>query len=1140
MKSTLPLTFIILLLLLSCSTNQKQPPPSYAPEVVEAHGYVVPTDSVMTPKVVPAELTRASQAMKPKVIPIKSNIHQAGKPKVNSAGVPRVCTLGKDGFLVPEMVPSIGKRVVAGPPEIVIAGDAYTKDKNPQNFSSFGKLQGLINNNVYCMEEDKNGNLWIGAVGGGLSKYDGKSFTNFTMRQGLANVIISCVLEDYEGNLWIGTFGGVIKYDGKNFIHFTDKDGLSDNTVWALHQDKQGDIWIGTQDGGVNRFDGKSFSHFNQKSGFNAYPVRDICEDEKGILWFGTFGGGLTTYDRVSFRHFTKKEGLCSENILCLKVDKSGDLWIGTEGGGASKFDGKTFTTFTSKEGLSSDSVVSIMQDRTGALWFGTSEMGICKYEANTFAHFTRSEGLTSDFVTSMLEDKRGNLWFGTAEGGVNKFNGKLFTHYNKNEGLSGYSVQSILEDNSGNLWFGTQQSGAVKYDGRSFTHFTDKEGLDHNFVTCVLKGNKDSLWFGGFFAASVYDGKNFSHLREQGGDIWNMLQDSNGNVWLGTVMGGVIRYDGKTFTRYTDREGLSNNRVWSSFKDKSGRLWFGTEGGLNMYGGNRFTHYTKKQGLKDDYITSLLEDQSGNIWIGYMTGGVTRYDGSTFTHMTEREGLSSNQVTSIFEDKSGNIWLGTSNGISKLMKKNLAFLDEQASKRSGSNQLGVLFKNYTYEDGFVGIQVNLGKSIFETKDGSIWIGTADRLTVFHPGEETLDTIPPSIQLTGVALFSENIPWQSLLTGNSDSTGIYRPKDTNIVLGNGINVHDVYFDSVNKWYSIPQHLSLANDNNNIAFQFVGITTASPRKVKYQYKLEGQDDNWSALTGRSEATYGNLPHGNYTFRVKAMNGDGYWSNEYHYSFTIRPPWWHTWWAYTIFGLTFLGIIYAVFRYRLNKVRRDHEIKQKTAELEMQTLRAQMNPHFIFNSLNSINLFILENNKLQASEYLSKFSRLVRLILNNSSEAFIPLKQELEALQLYLELESLRFEQRFNYIITVDNNIDTSELKVPPLIIQPYAENAIWHGLMPKKEAGTLEISLCQQEEVLLCKIRDDGIGRKKAEENKSKSSSGNKSMGMRVTADRIAILQNQDQGNSYITINDLVLPDGSPGGTEVLLKIPVRL
>ncbi len=216
----------------------------------------------------------------------------------------------------------------------------------------------------------------------------------------------------------------------------------------------------------------------------------------------------------------------------------------------------------------------------------------------------------------------------------------------------------------------------------------------------------------------------------------------------------------------------------------------------------------------------------------------------------------------------------------------------------------------------------------------------------------------------------------------------------------------------------------------------------------------------------------------------------------------------------------------------------EIQQQKGELEMQALRAQMNPHFIFNSLNSINMFILENNRLQASEYLSKFSRLVRLILQNSQEAFIPLDRELEALELYLELESLRFENKFEYKISVNDEVDTTMLKVPPLIIQPYVENAIWHGLMHKKEKGHLEIELYLNEEILFCKITDNGIGRKQAAELKSKSTLTHKSMGMRITADRIAMTQQKNKSGACIKVKDLVLPDGRDGGTEVLLNIPV--
>jgi LytS/YehU family sensor histidine kinase len=225
-------------------------------------------------------------------------------------------------------------------------------------------------------------------------------------------------------------------------------------------------------------------------------------------------------------------------------------------------------------------------------------------------------------------------------------------------------------------------------------------------------------------------------------------------------------------------------------------------------------------------------------------------------------------------------------------------------------------------------------------------------------------------------------------------------------------------------------------------------------------------------------------------------------------------------------------------KLENERSKSELQQKAIELEMQALRAQMNPHFIFNSLNSINRFILQNNKAQASEYLTKFSRLVRLILQNSQSSLIPLESELEALQLYLELEAVRFNQHFEFKIVIEDDVDVSVLKVPPLIIQPYAENAIWHGLMHKEEKGHLQIELYEEKDMLCCKIADDGVGRKRAVELKSKSASTHKSMGMQITANRIAMLQKANASSTEIKITDLTLADGTTGGTEVLLKIPV--
>ena len=216
----------------------------------------------------------------------------------------------------------------------------------------------------------------------------------------------------------------------------------------------------------------------------------------------------------------------------------------------------------------------------------------------------------------------------------------------------------------------------------------------------------------------------------------------------------------------------------------------------------------------------------------------------------------------------------------------------------------------------------------------------------------------------------------------------------------------------------------------------------------------------------------------------------------------------------------------------------ELLHQASELEMQALRAQMNPHFIFNSLNAINRFILQSNKQEASQYLTKFSKLVRSILQNSMASSIDLEREIESLQLYLELEALRFNNKFSFNIAVAPNVDITMVKVPPLLIQPFAENAIWHGLMQKNEAGHLDIKVVQEDSHLILRVTDDGVGRQKAAEIKSKSATRHKSLGLKITEDRIAMLGASAMTESSITINDLVHPDGSAAGTEVNIKIPL--
>ena len=1030
--------FIAALFFFSCTQPKEQEHSTFiAPKVTAATGYIVPNDSIKPPKVVVVDERKLKKvkAGTPKVRPTNTNIHSVGKPKIVLVGTPRVCIPGQDTFLLPKTVPAIDRPFVAGIPEVVIAKEALVKDPNPAGFSSFSKLQGLKHSDISCMLQDKSGNIWFGTYGGGVSKYDGKFFTHFTEVQGLSNNYVQSILEDKSGNLWFGTGGGGVSRlsrDGKSFTHFTEKEGLSHNYVNCILEDKSGNIWFGTE-GGVSRLsqDGKSFTHFTEAQGLSNNDVWSILEDKIGNLWFGTYGGGVSRLIRngTSFTHFTKAQGLSNNVVRCILEDKNGNLWFGTEGGGVSRLsrDGIFFTYFTKAQGLSNNDVRSILEDKIGNLWFGTRGGGVSRLSrgGTSFTHFTEAQGLCNNVVQSILEDKSGNMWFGTYIGGVSRLSrdGASFTHFTAAQGFSNDNVLSILEDKNGNLWFGIDGGGVSRLsrDGRFFMHFTAAQGLSNNEVQSILEDKSGNLWFGtwgGGVARLSRNRKFFTHFTEAQGLSYNkvnsILEDKSRNIWFGTNGGGVSRLsrDGTSFTHFTKAQGLSNNDVLSILEDKSGNIWFGTDGGgvsRLSPDGKSFTHFTKAQGLSNNEVKSILEDKSGNIWFGTGGGGVSRLspDGKSFTHFTEKEGLSNNVVLSILEDKSGNIWFGTRFGLSRLSQRKLAEFNQKV--KSGQLKASdVFFKNYTYEDGFLGIGCN-PNALFEAKDGTIWIGANDRLTAYHPptGKE-IATVAPNIQLTGIALFNENIAWASLSSSVLQSTSAkekaspnnFFVKDTILTLGNGVKVGNFTFESLSPWYNLPEKLSLAYNNNYLTFNFIGITMARPKNVKYQYKLEGIDQNWSALTSRNEAPYGNLPQGNYTFKVKAMNSEGVWSDEFAYNFSIRPPWWKTWWAYCLYALLIGGSIRGYILYRSKALRRENLILEK--KVTLRTVQLEQKSTELEKSLENLKS---TQNQLIQKEKLASLGELTAGIaheiqnplnfVNNFSEMSVELIQEIKS-------------------------------------------------------------------------------------------------------------------------------------------------
>jgi ligand-binding sensor domain-containing protein/serine phosphatase RsbU (regulator of sigma subunit) len=948
---------LVLLVAFACKQKSTQQSNYHQLNTVKAQGYVIPNNIRKNPKTIPAGKPTIVKASKQKAIPTNTNIQPAGIPKISLAGKPLVCTPGQDSFLLPKKTLAIDSPFFAGIPETVIAKDMDSRDQNPKNFSFFGKIQGLKHNVIRCMLQDKSGYLWLGTVGGGVIRYDGKFFTTFTDAEGLANNNVFSILEDKTGNLWFGTSGGASKYDGKFFTTYTNKQGIANNTVNSILEDKSGNLWFGTEEG-ASRYDGKYFTTFTKKEGLASNTVNNILKDKKGNLWFGT-NEGLSRYNGKSFSNFTTKQGLSNNIITAIREDKRGNIWIATENSGVSKYDGNTFTNYTEKEGLISNIVRCIFEDKGGNFWFG-SKGGISKFDGKFFTNYSQKDGLTINAVLSILQDKSENLWFGTRSGGINRFDGKIFTNYTEEEGLTDQRVRSIYKDKYDNLWFGTE-NGVSKYDGKYFNNLTDKNSIGKSVLGSILEDKSGNIWFATLGNGVIkYDGKSYFNFNQNNGLIsnvvWSILEDKSGNIWFGTD-GGISKYDGTSYTNYTFKQGLVNNRVRSIYEDKSGNIWIGTLLGVSKYDGKTFTNFNEDSGLANNTVRSILQDKSGNLWFG-TEGGASRYNGNYFINFTEKNGLSNNAVFSMLEDKIGNLWFGTRFGLNKLTPTKLTEIINKIKTKTLTEQ-DIIFKNYSYSEGFLGIGVFAGKTMHQAKDGTIWIGTNDRLTAYHPEGDVTDTVIPNIQLTSIEIFNETINWFNLLHPVAPGSLIKEPsmrtKDTTVILGNGVSFTGFNFDGITKWYSLPENLSLAYNNNYLTFNFIGITMGQSKKVKYQYKLEGLDENWSALTNKTSATYGNLTHGTYTFKVKAMNSEGYWSKPYQYSFIIHPPFWQLWWFRNLIIVVILVLGYSLYRWRTATLRRDKEVleqivEERTAEVQNQKQLIEQKHKEITDSIN----------------------------------------------------------------------------------------------------------------------------------------------------------------------------------------------
>lgn len=819
-----------------------------------------------------------------------------------------------------------------------------------------------------------------------LASAGGLRFEHVMTESGVSVAETNAIVQDRQGFVWIGGSNGLARYNGHSYDLFLynpeDVHSLSNNFVWDLLVDRQGQLWVATTNG-LNRFipETQSFerylNHPDQPDSLISNDVYTLMEDRDGKLWVGT-RQGLDRFDPSSntfqhFRHDPDNAGTLSSNsITALYQDSHGVIWVGTQRG-LNIFDplNQSFSLFSydQQPGFydSSLSVRDLVEDADLALWVGTDD-GLYRFNQQSGArHYQNNPqdeaSLSDNRVWKLLVDSKQQLWVATDHGGLNLYQRAedAFQRYQHDpydsSSLASDQVREIFEDSAGDYWVALFPSGVDYADHTAsiFTVYThapeDFDSISHDAILSVAEGPERKVWVGTEGGLNLFDPATggFSQFRHQPGDknslganaVLAITRDRDGRYWFGTWSGGLNLYQPKTgtFKRFmpdpTDPNSVSSAYIWSLLGDSKGRLWIGTEAGdLDLYDPSKgtFAHFTpdlkNPRALSGGFMRTIIEDRDGVIWIATLQG-LNRFNEAdqTFTRYQHQPGdpgsIPHNSVATVFEDSQGRLWVGTESGLALLVDRDkgrfrtystdqglpngsIMGLREDAQGYLWINTLAGLsrfdpaterFTNYNRLNGLAGNIMNR-PAIYFSPQGDMYVGSTKGLTRFRPDEVRDNPLVPPMVFTSFRVFNQEVALgpDSLLEKNIQYT---------------------------------DQLVLDYKTSMFSLHFAALSYRNSAANQYAYRLQGFDDQWINAGRNHSATYTNLNPGDYVFTVKGSNNNGIW-NEAGRSIriTVLPPPWRTWWAYGIYLLAVLGIIYAFVQSQRRKVEFQ---KQKVAHL-----------------------------------------------------------------------------------------------------------------------------------------------------------------------------------------------------------------
>lgn len=871
---------------------------------------------------------------------------------------------------------------------------SYGQENSGLRFSTFGVKEGLPGASVGEAMQDKQGFLWVGADG--LARYDGHSFKTFRHEPGnpqsLSSNYVSELIQDSAGYIWLGTRGGGLnRFDplSERFRAFK-KDGnaahsLPEDYISCLFIDHQSRLWVGTNAGICRLEDAEKGTFVSYQSSHPLYKklqsheISGICEYPAGIIWLSSDRAGLFRLDSrdSSLTQYIPQPD--QPNSLAGNICKhvAIDYRDGKPGLLVSTFNGLDYATLTSdgwpEQGFShlqhhpqdslslpSSQLSHFYRDREGTLWVGTRKEGLAmQLDSAHFLHFSRESGhLPGNFVTHIFEDQEGLIWVSTENGWVRirKPNQRFRLHrFPPASGISNATIV-LKVDSKNRLWIGPEGEGLklLKADlslDRAFS-VSGPEGqtLVHAITTTMIENEDGSFWVGTFGGLTHFfpdDSTQFSrHFRKDpqnpnslsDNHIFSLYKDAEGMLWIGTRGGGLNRYDpGRdTFAHFKhipdDPESIGNNYVWHSISDGENGMWIATDAGVDHLvkkdGKYVFTHHghdpTFPQSLSNNYVNFLHRSAKGQLWVGTSGGGLNRMDSlvagkAFFTHFRQGDGLANEVIYAIMEDQRGNLWISTDHGISRLSFENDGFS----------------FRNFDTYDGLQGDEYNMGAYTVDAK-GQMFFGGMNGWNSFFPDSILIKKRTAPVRISEIKIVNETI-----------SARQKRP-----------------YGNIPMRQSAPyaSAINLSHRDYVLTLEFAKLSFSEPDQHRYAYKLDDFDEDWNFVNNRFSATYTNLDPGDYTFHLRGADADGQWRDAQPLHIHVNPPPWRSWWAYLLYAIAFVGLIYGYIRFRVAQHRKELETRARIAQAkheEREEMRRKSAADFhdeLGNKLTKINLFM----------------------------------------------------------------------------------------------------------------------------------------------------------------------------------------